>query len=110
MATVMYFPFETLTRNLIPHLSTPSNYYLKRLPPLSKEYEILAAAITARFVGDASFFAYNGEEAEPEDPDAPPVERFRELHRLSYIVQVKKSFFYNILPLFDVLFHFVFDL
>lgn len=66
---------------------TPSNYYLKGLPPLSKEYEILAAAVTTRFVGDASFFAYNGEEAEPEDPDAPPVERFRELHRLSYVVQ-----------------------
>lgn len=41
-------------------------------------------------VGDASFFAFNGEdpeEPEPEDPDAPPVERFRELHRLSYVVR-----------------------
>ena len=56
--------------------------------PLSKEYEAQAEAITSRFVGDASFFAYNGEEPEPEDPDAPPVERFRELHRLANVVQV----------------------
>ena len=68
--------------------STPSNYYLKALPVISKEYEKLAEEITARFVGDASFFAYNGEEAEEIDPDAPPVERFRELHRLSYVVRV----------------------
>jgi len=68
----------------------PSNYYLRALPVVSKEYEGLAAAIKTRFTGDASFFAFNGEdpeEPEPEDPDAPPVERFRELHRLSYVVR-----------------------
>lgn len=55
---------------------------------LSKEYEKIAEGIVVRFTGDASFFAYNGEDPEPEDPEAPPVERFRELHRLSYVVQV----------------------
>merc|ERR1711991_603949 len=63
----------------------PSNYYLRALPVLSKEYEDLAKAITKRFTGDASFFAFNGED--PEEPEAPPVERFRELHRLSYVVR-----------------------
>lgn len=44
------------------------------------------------FTGDPSFFAFNGEEnAEPEDSEAPPVERFRELHRLSYTVRVMLS-------------------
>lgn len=70
----------------------PSNYYLRALPPLSKEYEETAKSLTARFTGDASFFAYNGEDPEepepdPEDENAAPVERFRELHRLSYVVR-----------------------
>merc|ERR1711871_423043 len=67
----------------------PSNYHLRSLPPLSKEYEDTAKVLTTRFTGDASFFGYNGED--PEEPDAeegtPPVERFRELHRLSYVVR-----------------------
>ena len=45
----------------------PSNYYLRALPVLSKEYEDLAKAITKRFTGDASFFAFNGED--PEEPE-----------------------------------------
>ena len=46
----------------------PSNYHLRSLPPLSKEYEDTAKVLTTRFTGDASFFAYNGED--PEEPDA----------------------------------------
>ena len=43
-----------------------------------------------RFTGDPSFFNFSGsDEVEEEDPDAPPVERFREVHRLSYVVQVR---------------------
>jgi hypothetical protein len=43
--------------------------------------------------GDPSFFAFNGDEAEAEeeDPEAPPVERFRELHRLSHVVRVRST-------------------
>lgn len=68
----------------------PSNYHLRSLPPLSKEYENTAKALTTRFTGDASFFAYNGEdqdEPETEEEGVSPVERFRELHRLSYVVR-----------------------
>jgi len=73
---------------MISAYSNPSNYYMRALPVLSREYEAIAETIAVRFTGDASFFAYNGEDAEPEDPEAPPVERFRELHRLSYVVGV----------------------
>ena len=45
----------------------PSNYYLRALPPLSKEYEDIAQVLSTRFTGDASFFAYNGED--PEEPE-----------------------------------------
>lgn len=67
-----------------------SNYLLKALPVLSEEYIALANKITSAYTGDPSFFAFNGDEteAEPEDPDAPPVERFRELHRLSHVVRL----------------------
>jgi hypothetical protein len=57
---------------------------------LSKEYEEEAKKVTSAFTGDPSFFAFNGEDpdAVPDDPDLPPVERFREVHRLSYTVKV----------------------
>jgi hypothetical protein len=62
---------------------------LRALPSLSPEYQAVADKLTATFTGDPSFFAFNGEEAEPEpeDPEAPPVERFREVHRLSSTVR-----------------------
>jgi radial spoke head protein 9 len=68
---------------------TPSDYLLRALPPLSKEYEEMAEKLRVPFTGDPSFFAFNGEDpdAEPEDPDAPPVERFKEVNRLSYAVK-----------------------
>jgi len=79
---------------------------LRVLPkPLPKEYEALAEALNVPFTGDASFFAYNGEEAEepdPDNPDAPPAERFRELHRLSYTVKV---FLYEIEKLVFIYIH-----
>ena len=48
----------------------------------------MAENISSKFTGDPSYMAYNGAEPEEEDPDAPPVERFREVHRLSYTVKV----------------------
>lgn len=60
------------------------------------------------FTGDPSFFAYNGEEPEPEDPEAPPVERFREIHRLAYTVKVSSYMFRLFLPLYiNHIFHFL---
>jgi len=65
----------------------PSNYLLRAVPPLTAEYEAQAKGLTQRFTGDPSFFAFNGEEAEEEDPEAPPVERFREIHRLAFAIK-----------------------
>lgn len=73
------------------YFCTTSDYLLRQMPNNSVEYNEQAAGITSMFVGDPSFFAFNGEEAEPEppgdDPDAKPVEIFREVNRLSYIVK-----------------------
>ena len=70
--------------------STTSDYVLRALPTLSADYQAQADKLTIPFTGDPSFFAFFGEEAEPEpeDPEAPPVERFREVHRLSSTVKV----------------------
>ena len=65
---------------------TSSDYTLRSMPFLTEEYEKTAKKIFTPFLGDPSFFAYNGEDPEPEDPEAPPVERFREVHRLAYNV------------------------
>lgn len=56
------------------------------MPPITEEYQETAETIKTSFLGDPSFFAYNGEEAGEEDPEAPPVERFREIHRLTQTV------------------------
>ena len=72
--------------------STTSDFTLRALPPLSEDYRKQAEKITAAFLGDPSYFAYNGEDPEPEDPDAPPVERFREVNRLTYVVNVSECF------------------
>jgi len=61
---------------------------LRALPELSKEYESTAEKISSKFTGDPSFMSFNGEEPEEEDPDAAPIERFREVHRLSFVVKV----------------------
>ena len=76
---------------LKPLCSTTSDYTLKAAPPISEEYTAIASKITTAFLGDPSFFAYNGEEAdaEPEVPEAKTVERFREGHRLTYTIQVQ---------------------
>lgn len=70
--------------------STTSDFVLRAVPYISDEYANQASKIRIAFTGDPSFFAYNGEEEEPEpeDPDAPPVERFREVHRLAFTVKV----------------------
>mmetsp|Transcript_2825 Transcript_2825/g.4355 ORF Transcript_2825/g.4355 Transcript_2825/m.4355 type:complete len:267 (-) Transcript_2825:63-863(-) len=71
------------------YFCTTSDYTLKAAPPLNEEYSTIASKIASPFLGDPSFFAYNGEEAdqESEDPEAKPVERFREVHRLTYTIQ-----------------------
>ena len=68
--------------------STSSDFTLRALPHLTEDYAKQAEKITAAFLGDPSYFAYNGEEPEPEDPEAPPVERFREMNRLTFVVNV----------------------
>lgn len=60
---------------------------MRSLPHISDEYAKEAEKIRTAFLGDPSFFAYKGEDPEPEDPEAPPVERFREVHRLTYTVK-----------------------
>eukprot|EP01038_Epipyxis_sp_PR26KG_P008605 gene8605-11629_t len=69
------------------YFCTTSDYTLRALPPITEEYEKQASVITSAFLGDPSFFAYNGEDPEPEDPEAPPVERFREVHRLTFTIK-----------------------
>lgn len=70
--------------------STTSDYLLRQMPINTKEYDEKSVAIRSMFVGDPSFFAFNGDEEEivQDDPDAPPVERFREMNRLSFTVKV----------------------
>lgn len=66
---------------------TTGDYNLKALPENSDEYKEKACEIKTLFLGDPSFFGYNGEDAEAEeDPDAPPVEKFREINRLTQVV------------------------
>jgi len=69
------------------YFCTTSNYVLRNFPQQKAGYEDQASKIITAFTGDPSFFAYNGEEPEPEDPEAPPVERFREMNRLAYTVK-----------------------
>lgn len=67
---------------------TTSDYILRALPELSADYAAKAEAISTKFTtftGDPSFMKFNGDE-EDDDPEAP-VERFREVHRLSYTVK-----------------------
>ena len=66
----------------------PPDYILRAVPALSLEYEKQASTINVKFTGDPSFYAFNGDEAEDDaDPEAPPVERFREVHRLAYSIK-----------------------
>lgn len=71
------------------YFCTTSDYTLRAMPQLSAEYEAQAETIFAPFTGDPSFMAYGGVEPEEVDPDsdAPPVERFREMHRLAFTVK-----------------------
>lgn len=64
-----------------------SDFVLRAMPALTAEYSASADAIKVAFTGDPSFYGFNGEEQEAEDPDAPPIERFREVHRLARTVQ-----------------------
>lgn len=74
------------------------------MPHLPEDYVKQAAKIMTPFLGDPSFFAYNGEDPEPEDPEAPPVERFREVHRLAFTIAVSLHYFPTFFCLFCVFF------
>lgn len=69
------------------YFCTSSKFILQRFDPLKPEYEDQASKLTVGFKGDPSFFAYNGEEPESDDPEAPKIERFREIHRLYFTVK-----------------------
>jgi hypothetical protein len=71
------------------YFCTTSDFTLRAVPPLTEDYSKQASTITTAFLGDPSFFAYNGEDPEPEDPEAPPVERFREINRLGFVINVR---------------------
>lgn len=70
------------------YFCTTGKYVLDHFPAMTPDYIAKAEALKMQFTGDPSVFTFNGEEAEPEDPEAPPVERFREIHRLAYTVKV----------------------
>jgi len=65
---------------------TTGSYILKALPSLSSEYITLAKSLDplAKFKGDPSFLLDGGEEE--ADDENITTERFRELHRLAYVV------------------------
>ena len=58
---------------------------MKALPLIDEEYRAKAEGIKTSFLGDPSFFSYEGE---PVEETGPPVERFREIHRLAQTVEV----------------------
>uniref|UniRef100_A0A7S2V1U7 Radial spoke head protein 9 homolog n=1 Tax=Fibrocapsa japonica TaxID=94617 RepID=A0A7S2V1U7_9STRA len=68
---------------------TGKDYTLRQLPVLSEEYTTMAKSIKGRFKGDPSVPLDGGEEDEDEDPESGiQKERFREIHRLTYTVQM----------------------
>ena len=70
------------------YFCTTGDYKLRIVPTLSTEYIAKAEGIKTQFTGDPSVFTFNGEEADVDED--PPKERFREIHRLSYTVKVRK--------------------
>jgi hypothetical protein len=69
------------------YFSTVSSPMLRQMPQLNKEYEQLAEKCTGRFKGDPSLpLDDEPEEGEDEGEDAVEKERFREMHRLAYVV------------------------
>lgn len=66
------------------YFCTTSDYTMKALPLIDAEYRAKAEGIKTSFLGDPSFFSYEGE---PVEETGPPVERFREIHRLAQTVE-----------------------
>jgi radial spoke head protein 9 len=72
---------------------TSGDFTLVQMPPLSEEFSKMASAISIPFRGepslplmaDGSAAAADEEPAEGEE-EAPPPERFREMHRLAFTV------------------------
>lgn len=82
-----YFPVKRFYYCTTANMST-----LVQMPILSPEWKELSAAIKLPFRGEPSALMIEGAE-EPEEPEVaegeeppPPVEVFREQHRLSYVV------------------------
>eukprot|EP00638_Chattonella_subsalsa_P005870 CAMPEP_0117760688 /NCGR_PEP_ID=MMETSP0947-20121206/16789_1 /TAXON_ID=44440 /ORGANISM="Chattonella subsalsa, Strain CCMP2191" /LENGTH=222 /DNA_ID=CAMNT_0005581447 /DNA_START=624 /DNA_END=1289 /DNA_ORIENTATION=- len=67
---------------------TCKDYTLRQMPELTDEYKKMAAEITTRFKGDPSLPLDGGEEEEEEGEEAQLKERFREIHRLTYTIQL----------------------
>lgn len=69
--------------------STTGDFTLGQVPPISAEWSKMASAISMPFRGEPSLpllaDGTEGEEADEGD-DVPPPERFREMHRLSFVV------------------------
>lgn len=68
---------------------TTGDFTLGQMPPMTPEWSKMASAITMPFRGEPSLpLLANGdvEEEEEEDPDAPAPEKFREMHRLAFVV------------------------
>ena len=87
--------------------STTSDYSLRSLPSITSEFELKAESLSSQLTGDPSYFVGSSdlenadEEQAEEDPAAEDnydkqknqlPEKFREVHRLSYIVKVCNTF------------------
>ena len=81
---------KMLLVSFVSNLSTTGDFTLGQMPPLTTEWSKMAGAITMPFRGEPSLpLLANGdagEEEEDEDPDAPVPEKFREMHRLAFVV------------------------
>lgn len=76
------------------YFCTTSDYNLRSFPTISPEFEKQAEDILSILEGDPSFFKYNDAveddvPEEDEDTETPKQDlKFREIHRLAYIVKV----------------------
>ena len=82
------------------YFCTSSDYTLRAVPPITEDYALKAKTLLSQFEGDPSFFKYT-EADEEEEPEEVPNEdeeeaekpkldtKFREIHRLSYVIKVE---------------------
>eukprot|EP00615_Pteridomonas_danica_P003138 CAMPEP_0114347878 /NCGR_PEP_ID=MMETSP0101-20121206/14271_1 /TAXON_ID=38822 ORGANISM="Pteridomonas danica, Strain PT" /NCGR_SAMPLE_ID=MMETSP0101 /ASSEMBLY_ACC=CAM_ASM_000211 /LENGTH=273 /DNA_ID=CAMNT_0001485489 /DNA_START=34 /DNA_END=855 /DNA_ORIENTATION=+ len=68
---------------------TTGDFTLGQIPPVTPEWAKMASAISMPFRGEPSLpLLADGTEGDPDEVegDGPPPERFREMHRLSFVV------------------------